>query len=153
MLGTAAAPVGPALQADGRGVILSLTGIGASQPGNPIVIDSIVQAIDRINNSNLYYVVTAPSGAQVAMHTTTLGRLDAGAISLDNWSTGNTPEMGTYTVSLCWSTGNAQNCNIASASSSFYSVPTLGWALSAAGLGLLGLFLWRRRRDFVRQPR
>jgi hypothetical protein len=153
LLGTAAVPASLAFQAGDRGVILSLTGIGAARPGDSIVVNARVQALRRINRSNLYYVVSAPSGAMVAQHTTSLGLLRRGDTYSDSWSTANTPETGTYTVTLCWSTGTAHSCNIASASSSFYSVPTLGWALSAAALGLLGLFLWRRRGDFGRQPR
>lgn len=153
LLGTAAVPASPAFQPGPRGVILSLAGIGAARPGDPIVVNARVQALRRINSSNLYYVVSAPSGAMVAQHTTSLGLLRRNDIRSDNWSTANTPETGTYTVTLCWSTGTSHNCNIASASSSFYSVPTLGWALSAAALVLLGFFLWCRRGDFVRQPR
>jgi hypothetical protein len=140
--------VQPAVAA-GEGVILSLAGIGASQPGDPINISSSVQALSDIQNSNLYYTVTAPSGALVAQRTFDPGRLSAGQIVNDAWSTSNTPETGTYTVTLCWSTGGSQNCNIASASTTFYSVPTLGWGLRVAGSGLIAIWIWRNRRSLA----
>jgi len=135
----------PALAAD-EGEILSLSAIGASNPGDPIVINSSVRAIDRINNSNLFYALSAPSGAVVAQRTVNLGRLVPGQVVNDSWSTSNTPETGTYTVTLCWSQGNSTNCGIASASTQFFSVPTLGAPLAALGLGLIGLWVWSNRK-------
>ncbi len=142
---------GPAVAA-GEGEILSLSAIGASNPGDPIVINSSVRAIDRINSSNLSYTLSAPSGAVVAQRTFDPGRLDPGQVVNDSWSTSNTPETGTYTVTLCWSPGSSSNCGIASASTQFYSVPTLGWAFSGMGLALIGLFLWRNRKQFAKVP-
>jgi hypothetical protein len=136
--------VWPAMAA-GEGTILSLIGVGAAQPGDPISISSSVQALADIQNSNLYYTITAPSGALVAQRTFDPGRMRAGQTVNDAWSTGNTPETGTYTVTLCWSTGASTNCNIASASTSFYSVPTLGWVLSLTGGGLIAIWIYRNR--------
>jgi hypothetical protein len=141
--------VAPALGAN-DGVILSLSAIGASKPGDPIQISSSVQANSRINNSNLFYTVTAPSGAVVAQRTVDPGRMDPGQVFNDSWSTSNTPETGTYTVALCWSTGNSTNCDIASASTQFYSVPSLGWPLTMLGVGLIALWVWRNRRALAR---
>jgi hypothetical protein len=133
-------------RAAGEGTILSLSAIGASEPGDPIYISSSVQALSAIQNSNLYYTITAPSGALVAQRTFDPGRMSAGQIVNDAWSTSNTPETGTYTVTLCWSTGASTNCNIASASTSLYSVPTLGWALGLTGGALIAIWIWGNRR-------
>lgn len=134
---------------DSSGTILGLAGTGASSPGDSIEIEATVQANSRIQNSNLSYVLTAPSGGVVATRTVSLGRLEAGQTYSDSWSTSNTPEIGDYTVTLCWSPGAATNCAIASASTSFYSVPTLGWGLSILALGLLAVWLHRRRAEFA----
>lgn len=147
LLGGLVAPA--AAQGGNRGVILSLVGVGASRPGDPIDVSSSVQALDPISQSNLYYLLRAPSGAVVAQQTTDPGGLSAGQVFNDAWSTSNTPQTGTYTVSLCWSTGNSHNCNIAYAETSFYSVPTLGIPLSLVALGLLAAWLWRRRPQFA----
>jgi hypothetical protein len=72
--------------------------------------------------------------------------MSAGQIVNDAWSTSNTPETGTYTVTLCWSTGASTNCNIASASTSFYSVPTLGRVLGLTGGALIAIWIWGNRR-------
>jgi hypothetical protein len=52
-------------------------------------------------------------------------------------------------VRLCWSTGNSQNCDIDSASTSFSSVPSMGPFFSLAALVLLAIWIYRRRRDFA----
>ncbi|MEW6568884.1 MAG: hypothetical protein AB1449_12110 [Chloroflexota bacterium] len=138
-----------AAQGSGRGTILRLIAIGAWRPGNPIRVASAVWAQDAIQQSNLYYEMRAPSGAIVATRTVDPGRLRAGQVFVDAWSTSNTPEVGTYTVSLCWSTGNSRNCNIDYAETSFYSVPTLGPAFSVLALALLGFWLWSQRAKFA----
>jgi hypothetical protein len=142
---------GPALAA-GEGEILSLSALGASRPGDPIVINSSVHAIGRIQQSNLGYLILAPGGAPVAVHRTDPGPMEAGDVFNDSWSTTNTPDTGTYTVILCWSSGNSTNCQIDTAITRFYSVPTLGWAFSGMGLALLGLFLWQHRKQFEKVP-
>lgn len=142
---------GPALAA-GEGEILSLSAIGASHPGDPIVINSSVRAIERIQQSNLGYLVLAPGGAPVAVRRVDPGRMGAGDVFNDSWSTTNTPETGTYTVILCWSAGNSTNCQIDLAITRFYSVPTLGWAFSGMGVALIGLFLRRNRKRFEQEP-
>lgn len=131
------------------GDILSLTATGASQPGDPIQVNSRIQATDSINNSNLYYELIDPSGAVVDTHTVVPPKMKAGDTYDDAWSSTQTPSSGSYTVTLCWSTGNALNCDIASSSTQFSSVPTLGAPLSLLALGLLGAWLWRRRQIFA----
>jgi len=122
--------------------------------GNTLVyVQTTIQATERTNNSNLNYTITGPGSDPTirASHTTPIGRLNAWNTVTDEWSVMNTdwPE-GDYTVRLCWSTGASTNCNIAGpVTSVFHSVPTLGWLLAAGGLGILFLFLWRRRNDFA----
>jgi hypothetical protein len=68
----------------------------------------------------------------------------------DQWETVNTdwPE-GDYTISICWSTGNAQNCNIAGPrTTTVHFVPTLGWGLTVVMVGVLLFGFWRRRKAF-----
>jgi hypothetical protein len=142
-----AVAAGPALAAN-NGEILSLSAIGASRPGDPIVVNSSVQAIDDINQSNLSYAIFSPRGALVAVHRTDPRRMGPGDVFNDTWSTSNTPETGTYTVVLCWSVGSSTNCRIDLAYAQFYSVPTLGWPLTALGAGLIGFWIWRNRRAF-----
>jgi hypothetical protein len=132
------------------GTILSLTGTS----GNPIVINASVRADSSIQNSNLLYVLYSPSGSVLATRKISTPRgMDAGDIFNDSWSHSNPPATGTYRITLCWSTGNAENCDIASAETQFYSVPTMGWILGLASMGLLGVFLYRRRADFVQVAR
>lgn len=131
------------------GTVTSLLGSGAENPGDAISISSQVRADSRITKSNLYYEIYAPGGALVDSHQTDLGLMLAGDTFSDGWSSSNTPTSGTYTVTLCWSTGNAHNCDITSASTSFYSVPTLGTALTGLAALMLAVFLWRHRRAFA----
>ncbi len=133
---------------DPLGVILSLGATDGPNPGDTISISSKVEATDKIEQSNFLYQIYAPDGVTIVeTHKTELPRFDAGQTFSDSWSTSNSsfPSTGTYTVKLCWSTGNATNCNIGQAQTTFYSVPTLGWFLSAFGLGLVALWLWRQR--------
>jgi hypothetical protein len=133
------------------GSILSLTATDGPSQGDTIDIASSVRADDSINSSNLYYQIIAPDGVTiVATHTTSVPTLSAGNTFSDGWSTSNSgwPSTGTYTVELCWSPGNSQNCSIASASTTFYSVPTLGWGLSLLGLGLVSVWIWKQRHRF-----
>lgn len=145
---TLAVTAGAALAADGQ--ILSLTASDGRNPGDTISVSSTVQAEDRIKHSNLYYEIIAPDGTLVATHQTDPGELRDGQTFSDAWSVSNSsfPAVGTYTLTLCWSTGNSRRCNIGRASTAFYSVPTLGWTLGLLALGLLAVFLWRQRADF-----
>lgn len=139
----------PLAKEEGR--ILRLTASDAPNLGDSVVISSLVEALDEIKRHNLYYVVRAPSGTVVATHRVELPEMEEGDTYSDSWSISNSsfPETGTYTVVLCWNKGRRGNgCNIDRAETTFYSVPTLGWGLTAVALGLLGVFLWRRREDF-----
>lgn len=132
------------------GSITSLTASGAGSPGGSIDIDSSILAQSRIQNSNLYFELFAPSGARIATRETNLPAMNDGDTGGDGWSFGNPPETGDYTVTLCWSTGNAHNCDIDYAETGFYSVPTLGLGLGMVALLLLAGFLFLRRREFAR---
>lgn len=140
-----------ALQASTKGTILSLTATDAPGQGDTIVIASTVRADTKIANSNLYYVIFAPDNVTVvATHTTILPKLEVMETFNDSWSTTNAsfPSIGTYTVDLCWSTGGSQNCDIDQATTTFYSVPTLGPFLGTIAALMIGLWLWKRRSDF-----
>lgn len=130
------------------GVITMLAGTGAANPGDSIAISSQVRADSRVVVSNLFYELFEPGGARVDTHQTNPSRLQPGETFRDTWSSSNTPTRGTYTVTLCWSTGQAHNCDIASATTSFYSVPTLGPVLTAVAVLLLACLLWINRHDF-----
>lgn len=147
-----AAPLGVAWAQGNVGTIVSLVGTGAGTPGNPIQISSTVRADSTIQNSNLLYKLYSPGGALLLSRKISApNNMDPGETFDDAWSYSNPPTTGDYTVTLCWSTGNAENCDIASSSTGFYSVPTLGWTLSVISLALLAVFLHRRRREFARQ--
>ncbi len=145
------ATTGVAVGADGA--ITSLSATDAPAFGQTITINASFRADSKINNSNVYYEIIAPDGVTVvATHDTAAPALDTGDAFSDSWTTANTsfPSSGTYTLRACWSTGNAANCNIAQATTAFFSVPTLGMWLTLIGVALLGLFLWLRRGDFRR---
>jgi hypothetical protein len=132
------------------GSIQSLTAVGAAQPGDPIDVTSTIAATDRINNSNLYYELTDPSGAIVDTRQTDPPHLAAGETFSDSWAHTNPALTGIYTVSLCWSTGNSHNCDIDFKTSQFSSVPTLGWPLTIVAGGLIALWIWRRKEAWAR---
>jgi len=143
LMATAGASASP-LRAN-TGSIQSLTAVGAAQPGDPIDVSSTIAAMDRINKSNLYYELSDPSGAVIFATQVDPGRLDVGETSSDAWQFSNPPSTGTYTISLCWSTGNSHNCDIDFKTTQFSSVPTLGWPLTIVAGGLIGLWIWRRK--------
>ena len=138
---------GPVLAAGGR--IITLNAWGGWAPDTPVTVQSTVTADSKINNSNLYYTISLGSTIY-ATHTTNLTSMSAYETRNDQWETVNTgwPE-GDYTVTVCWSTGAAQNCNIdGPLSVSVHFVPTLGWGLTIAAAGILLVGIWRRRREF-----
>jgi hypothetical protein len=142
----------PALAQTSKGVITGLTASDASSQGSSVNVHSSERADVKISNSNLYYQIFAPDGVTVvATHTTNMPNMRAGDTYSDSWSTSNAsfPSIGTYTVRLCWSTGNSQNCDIDSASTTFYSVPSLGWFFSLVALALVGVWVWQRRHEFA----
>jgi hypothetical protein len=135
------------LAAGGR--IITLNAWGGWAPDTPVTVQSTVTADTRINNSNLYYTISLGSTIY-ATHTTPLSRMAANETRNDQWETVNTdwPE-GDYTITVCWSTGNAQNCDIdGPVSVTVHFVPTLGWGLTVAALAILVFGFWRRRKEF-----
>jgi hypothetical protein len=146
---TAAAASASPLRSN-TGSILSLTAQGASQPGDPIEITSEVQIADSVNKSNLYYELFDPSRVRIDVWQTDVPKMKAGDTFSDAWQYANPPSTGDYTVTLCWSTGQSQNCDIDLKSTTFSSVPTLGWPLEIAALGLLGVWLWRHKEGWGR---
>jgi hypothetical protein len=138
----------PVLAAGGS--ITQLSVAGGSQHNDTIVISSAGNATSKLGSSNLYYRITSPNNTLVATHSTTLPPMKKRDTFTDSWSTTNAgwPSIGTYTVTLCWSNGGSTNCDIDFASTTFYSVPTLGWELTLAGAVLLIGWLLRRRKDF-----
>ena len=143
-LSVAAAPV---LSVTGQ--ITSLAATGASDPGDPIQISSSSEAKSSLEKTNLYYEVYDEAGTLVATRQVNADRLEAGDVINDSWSTSNTPTTGTYKVTLCWSTGQAHNCDIDYVETSFYSVPSLGWPLTVVAIGMLAMFILRRNSDFA----
>ena len=136
-----------------EGAITALSATDAPDFGQTITVTASFRADAKINTSNVYYEIIAPDGVTVvATHYTDPPRLDAGETFNDSWTTTNTsfPSSGTYTLRACWSKGGSSNCNIAEATTAFFSVPTMGIWLTLAGAALLGWFLWRRRDDFHR---
>jgi hypothetical protein len=139
----------PVLAAGGS--ILSLTASGGSTPNSTITIQSTVRATNNIKNSNLYYTITGPGADSTirATHRTSPGHMNPHETFSDSWATTNTGwPMGDYTLTLCWSTGNLSTCDIDYATTTFYSVPTLGWTLTLIALILLLGWLWHRRKEF-----
>ena len=134
------------------GTILRLTAAGGATANSTITLQSSVRAIIRLNSSNLYYTITGPGSDTTirATHRTTLGRLNPNQTFADSWTTSNNGwPAGNYTLKLCWSSGSSSNCGIASATTTFYSVPTLDWGLSLVAVALLLAWLWRRRAEFA----
>jgi hypothetical protein len=136
-----------------EGSILYLITWGGYAADTPVYVQTTVQATTDVNKTNLYYTITGPGSESTlrATHSTPLEKMDAWQTVTDEWSVMNSgwPE-GDYTVSLCWSPGNSTNCNIAGpVTAEFHSVPTLGWPLGIAAVGILLVWLWMRRREFA----
>jgi hypothetical protein len=131
------------------GSILYLIAWGGYAPDTAVYVQSTVQATQKISKTNLYYTVSL-GGTVYATHTTTLAKMDAWQTVTDEWSTMNSGwPAGNFTITVCWSTGNAQNCDIAGpVTTTYYIVPTLGWGLSLVGLAFLVYIVWRRRGEF-----
>jgi hypothetical protein len=142
----------PAFAQASKGVITSLTASDAPSQGSSVNVHSSERADVKISNSNLYYQIFAPDGVTVvATRSTSMPKMKVGDTYSDSWSTSNTsfPSTGTYTVECCWSTGNSHNCGIDSATTNFFSVPSLGSFFSLVAVVLLAFWLWHRRRDFA----
>jgi hypothetical protein len=144
----AAVSVRPSLAAGGR--IITLNAWGGWAPNTPVDVQATVMADTKISNSNLYYTISLGSTIY-ATHTTNLSSMSMYETRNDQWETVNSgwPE-GDYTITICWSTGNSQNCNIDGPKSVVtHFVPTLGWALTLALVGFLLWIVLSRRRDFA----
>lgn len=130
-----------------QGQITSFSATNAPNPGDTITIDITLYANTNITKSNLKFEIIAPDGITVvethkASVPKNFGPNESWSYS---WSTTNSgfPSIGTYSVNACWSTGQAENCDIAQTSFSIYSVPTLGWLIFPL-LVIIGLLLWRK---------
>jgi hypothetical protein len=131
------------------GSIFTLNAWGGWAPNTPVTVQSTIYTDSKIGPSNLYYMI-ALGGTVYATHTTSQSPMSAYETRNDQWETVNTdwPE-GDYTISICWSTGNAQNCNIAGPrTTTVHFVPTLGWGLTVVMVGVLLFGFWRRRKAF-----
>jgi hypothetical protein len=131
------------------GNIWTLNAWGGWPPEKLVTVQSTIYTDSKIGPSNLYYTI-ALGGTVYATHTTSQSAMSAYESRNDQWETGNTdwPE-GDYTISICWSTGNAQNCNIAGPrTTTVHFVPTLGWGLTVAMVGVLLFGFWHRRKTF-----
>lgn len=135
------------LAAGGR--IITLNAWGGYAPNTPVYVQSTFTADSKISNSNLYYTISLGSTIY-ATHTTNLTPMKSNETRNDQWETVNSGwPAGDYTVTICWSTGGSQNCNIAGPKSvTVHFVPTLGWELTLVLLGFLLYIVWRRRKDF-----
>lgn len=136
------------------GTITFLSASGGGNFNETITISTTVRADDKVNNSNFYFEIRADNGTVAATHTFGgVPSLEAGATFSYSWTSNNAsyPIQGNYTLSLCWSTGNSQNCDIASASTSFYAASSLGWFLTLVLIGLAGRWLWVRQSQLERE--
>jgi hypothetical protein len=141
--------------AQGRqGEIVSLVANDAPNLGDAICVTAVLHAISKVQESNLSLQIIAPDGSTVVVTETTAvpDRLPAGSDWTYKWCLFNTafPSSGTYSVHACWSTGRARNCNIAGATTTFYSVPTLGAVFLPLLIATVALVLWRHGRPSTR---
>lgn len=137
----------PVRAAGGR--ILTLNAWGGWAPGTAVTVQATIFADTKINNSNLYYTISL-GGTVYATHTTPQTPMNQYDTRNDQWETTNTgwPE-GDYTITICWSTGNSQSCNIDGPKTTVtHFVPTLGWGLTLFTFGILVYGVYRRRRQF-----
>src|SRR5579859_2871710 len=143
--GKAAAPTAKATKPhilNGNGGGQPNTGtVSGSGSGSPVIVSWSVTADGSVQVSNLSITITGGgcnASTDVSIPTLNDGQSDSGT-----WDTGCTP-TGSYTITLCWSTGNGNlNCNIASSSTSGGTVPTFGSELFVLAALLLGVWLWR----------
>jgi hypothetical protein len=149
---TLQAPVQEAVEAAAgqSGVILSLSAAGGSNFNETITISTIVQATGHTNNTNFYFEIRASDGTVVATHSFDgVPSMNAGETFSYSWTSSNSayPIMGDYSVTLCWSPGGSQNCNIASATTTFYAANSLGAVLTVILIALVARWLWRKRKS------
>ena len=137
-----------------NGTVVSLTASGGGGYNENITISATLRADSKIENSNLYFEVRAPDGTVVATNSASVPSLDNGGTFSYSWNANNGgfPATGNYSVSVCWSPGGSQNCQIVGGpvTTSFYSVPTFGNLLGILALVLVGAWLWHVRRQLAR---
>jgi len=132
--------------------ITSLSATDAPMQGQSVNITASVIADTPVRpSSNIYYEIIAPDGVTVVQtHRTGVPALMHGDTFSDSWATSNSsfPQTGNYTVTACWSRQSRTDCGLDYRETTFYSVPTVGVGLGILGLGMLGVFFWRRRDMF-----
>jgi hypothetical protein len=138
------------------GTVVSLSASGGGEFNQTITIHTTINALEKVQTSNLYFEIRAPDGTVVATHETSPPSLEAGDSYSYNWSSNNSsyPSIGDYSVVLCWSPGNSRNCQIpgGAVTTTFFSVPTFGEVLTIVALVLVAVWFWRVRRRLSNSP-
>jgi hypothetical protein len=144
------------LVAANDGTIQSLSASGGGNFNETITISTTVRSDSGVNNTNFYFEIRASDGTVVATHNFgDVPSMSGGETFSYSWTTNNSsyPIQGDYSLSLCWSTGNSRNCNIASATSGFYAANTLGPVLIFALVALITARLWKQRHSLFETDR
>ena len=128
---------------------------GGDSQNSSISISVSIVATEKINNSNMRILIIAPDGNVVASTQLDPPSMEDGDTWQGNWITDNNgwTQEGDYTVSVCWSKGNASNCNVASSSAIFYSASSLEFLLPVLILFFIGLYIRGERRILLRSWR
>lgn len=140
------------VRAANNGNITSLIAVTPSAtPCSSIEVSVSVEAIDNINNSNIYLEIRDPN-TNAVLRSTRLNppSMDGGDTWNGNWTTDNCGFTVTsppnYPLTACWSPGNSStNCNIDSFNTVFATVPTLEGIFGVFAVMLLGIWLWTQR--------
>jgi hypothetical protein len=137
------------LIAANTGTVLALSASGGGNFNETITINTTIQSIDQVNNSNLYFEIRASDGTVVGTHSFEgVPSMNAGDTFSYTWTShnGSYPLQGDYSLTLCWSPGNSRNCTIASATSSFYAANTLGPFLIFTLIAFIVWRMWKQQR-------
>jgi hypothetical protein len=130
------------------GHVTMLSASGGANLNETITINATVVSDDGVTNSNFYFEIRAADGTVVATNTFEgVPQMEGGQSYSYSWQSNNSSYsvQGDYSVSLCWSTGNARNCNVASATTTFYAANTLDPLLYALLVGLAMWWVLKRR--------